>query len=155
MQRQRIMSARRVAHITTCHFGIGHIEPAARSRAVPVNLSSASDGARRACAIAGHIIARVGSMAAPGKSFIDLDQTKKDKRLDHLMIFGVPAPGRDGPMHLCRPAQIFRECTIGQCLGQMQPADLFRAVEVGERARHAQYAVIAARGQLHGLGGVA
>ena len=37
----------------------------------------------------------------------------------------------------------------------MQPADLFRAVEVGERAGHPQHAVIAARRQAHGLGGVA
>ena len=37
----------------------------------------------------------------------------------------------------------------------MQPADFFRAVEIGERARDAQHAVIAARGQLHGLGRIA
>ena len=37
----------------------------------------------------------------------------------------------------------------------MQPADFLRAVEVGERARDAQHAVIAARGQPHGLGGIA
>jgi hypothetical protein len=33
---------------------------------------------------------RIGTIAAPRTSFIDLDQTKKDKRLDYLMIFRHP-----------------------------------------------------------------
>ena len=37
----------------------------------------------------------------------------------------------------------------------MHAADFFRAVEIGERARHAQYAMIATRGEPHGVGGVA
>ena len=37
----------------------------------------------------------------------------------------------------------------------MQPADLFGAIEVGERAGNPQHAVIAARRQAHGLGRVA
>jgi hypothetical protein len=56
---------------------------------------------------------------------------------------------------LCRAPQIFRQRAIGQRFCQMQPSDLFRAVEVGQRARDAKHAMIAARGQLHGFGGVA
>src|SRR5262245_2329497 len=37
----------------------------------------------------------------------------------------------------------------------MHAADLVGAVEVGERARHAQHAMIAARREPHGVGGVA
>jgi hypothetical protein len=37
----------------------------------------------------------------------------------------------------------------------MHAADFFGAVEVGERARHPQHAMIAARGEPHGVGGVA
>ena len=37
----------------------------------------------------------------------------------------------------------------------MHAADLVGAVEVGERARHPQHAMIAARGEPHGVGGVA
>ena len=37
----------------------------------------------------------------------------------------------------------------------MHAADCVGAVEVGERARDAQHAVIAARRQPHGLGGIA
>jgi len=37
----------------------------------------------------------------------------------------------------------------------MHAADAFGAVKVGECARHAQDAVIAARGKPHGVGGVA
>jgi len=37
----------------------------------------------------------------------------------------------------------------------MQAADLLGAVEIGERACHAQDAMIAASGKPHGLGGVA
>ena len=37
----------------------------------------------------------------------------------------------------------------------MQPADLVGAIEVGQRASDAQHAMIAARRQPHGLGGVA
>jgi hypothetical protein len=37
----------------------------------------------------------------------------------------------------------------------MQPADLFRAVEIGERARDAEHAVIAERRELRRFGGVA
>jgi len=38
---------------------------------------------------------------------------------------------------------------------EIQPADFFRAVEIGERAGDPQHAVIAARRQAHGLGRVA
>ena len=37
----------------------------------------------------------------------------------------------------------------------MHAADLLGAVEIGERARHPQHPMIAARGQPHGVGGVA
>ena len=37
----------------------------------------------------------------------------------------------------------------------MQPADFLSAVEVGERARHPEHAVIAACGEMHGLGRIA
>jgi hypothetical protein len=37
----------------------------------------------------------------------------------------------------------------------MNAADVVGAVEIGERARHPQHAVIAARGKSHGVGGVA
>ena len=67
----------------------------------------------------------------------------------------MPAVARDRGRNLCCAAQIFRERAIGQRLRQMQPADFLRAVEIGERAGDAEHAVIAARGQLHGLGGVA
>ena len=59
---------------------------------------------------------RVRSIVALGKFFIDLDQTKKDKRLDHLMIFRMPAPGKDSALHLCRAPQILRQRAIGQRL---------------------------------------
>ena len=36
----------------------------------------------------------------------------------------------------------------------MHAADFFGAVEIGERARHAQHAMIAARREPHGIGGV-
>jgi hypothetical protein len=41
---------------------------------------------RRACLIAGDAIARADSLAASGKSRIDLDQIMKGKRLDNLTI---------------------------------------------------------------------
>src|SRR5260370_36460751 len=50
---------------------------------------------------------------------------------------------------------IVGERAVGQGFGEMQPADFLRAVEIGERAGDAQHAVIAARRQPHGLGGVA
>jgi hypothetical protein len=40
------------------------------------------------CLIAGYAIVRTGSVTVPRKSFIDLDQTKRDKRSAHLMICG-------------------------------------------------------------------
>ena len=54
-----------------------------------------------------------------------------------------------------RTPQIIRQRAIRQRFGEMQPADFFRAVEIGEGARNAQHVVIAARGQLHGLGRIA
>jgi hypothetical protein len=50
------------------------------------------------------------------------------------------------PEHaLRRPSDLIRKRAVGQRLGEMHAADFFRAVEVGERARNAEYAVIAAR----------
>ena len=54
-----------------------------------------------------------------------------------------------------RTPEVFGERPVGQGFGQMQPADLVRAVEVGQRAGDAQHAMIAARRQPHGFGGVA
>jgi hypothetical protein len=54
-----------------------------------------------------------------------------------------------------RAPQVFRQRAVRQRLGQMQAADFFRAVEVGEGAGDAQHAMIAARRQPHGFGGVA
>jgi hypothetical protein len=45
---------------------------------------------------------------------------------------------------LCRTPEIVGERAIRQGFGQMQPADFFGAIEVGERARDAQHAMIAA-----------
>src|SRR5215510_16146019 len=56
---------------------------------------------------------------------------------------------------LRRPPHLVGEGAIGQRLGEVHAADLLRVVEVGERARDPQHAVIAARGQPHGVGGVA
>jgi hypothetical protein len=53
-----------------------------------------------------------------------------------------------------RASQILGQRAVGQSFGQMQPADFFRAVEIGQRAGDAQHAMIAARRQPHGLGGV-
>ena len=62
---------------------------------------------------------------------------------------------RDAPHHeersLSRPSDLVRHRAVGQGLCQMQAADLFRAVEIGERTRHAQDAVITARGEPHGM----
>src|ERR1700716_1408583 len=44
-----------------------------------------------------------------------------------------------------RAPEIFGQRAVGQGFGQMRPADLVRAVEVGERAGDAQHAMIAAR----------
>ena len=56
---------------------------------------------------------------------------------------------------LRRAAQILRQRAIRQRLGQMQPADLLRAVEIGQRAGDPQQAMIPSRRQPHGFGGVA
>jgi hypothetical protein len=76
---------------------------------------------------------------------------REGRRLHTLRKCGASGPDQA----LRRAPQIFRQRAIGQCLCQMQPADLFRAVEIGQRARDAQHAVIAARRQLHGFGGIA
>ena len=84
----------------------------------------------------------------------------------HLMVRSAATPrvsnhdARDATtirLDLChgRAAQILSERAVGQRFGQMQPADFFRAVEIGQRAGDAQDAVIAARRQPHGFGGVA
>jgi len=54
-----------------------------------------------------------------------------------------------------RAAQILRQRPIRQCFRQMQPADFVGSVEIGQRARDAQHAVIAARRQPHGFGRIA
>ena len=41
---------------------------------------------RRACLIAGYAIVRAGSLTAPSKFLIDLDQIMKGKRLNNLTI---------------------------------------------------------------------
>ena len=43
---------------------------------------------------------------------------------------------------------------VGERLGEMHPADLVGAIEIGERARDPQHAMIAARRQPHGVGGI-
>src|SRR6266571_3827295 len=54
-----------------------------------------------------------------------------------------------------RAAYLVDQRPVRQRLGEVDATDVFRAVEVGERARDAQHAVIAARGEPHRLGGVA
>jgi hypothetical protein len=77
----------------------------------------------------------------------------KGKRLDNLTIIQLLRAGQQDA--LGRAAQILRQCAIRQRFCQMQPSDLFRAVEIGERAGDTQHAVIAARRELHGFGSVA
>ena len=62
---------------------------------------------------------------------------------------------RSTPLVSRRPAHFVRKRTIGQRFGEMDAADLFRAVEVGERSCHPQHAVIAAGGEPHGVGRIA
>jgi len=78
------------------------------------------------------------------KSFIDLDQTKKDKGLDYLMIFRNPcAPGSDRAMHYAArrksSASARWDCAPARC----RRADFFRAIEIGERARNSRRAASA------------
>src|SRR5260370_11623472 len=54
-----------------------------------------------------------------------------------------------------RAPEIVGERAVGQGFGQMEPADLVGAIEVGQRPGDAQHAMIAACRQPHGLGGVA
>jgi hypothetical protein len=44
---------------------------------------------------------------------------------------------------------------VSERLGEMRPADGLRPVEIGDRARHLQHAMIAAGGKMHGVGGIA
>jgi len=60
-----------------------------------------------------------------------------------------------GAVKLRRAPEVFGERPVGQGFGQMQPADLVGAIEVGKRAGNAQHAMITACRQPHGLGGVA
>ena len=53
------------------------------------------------------------------------------------------------------PRHALRTHPIGDRLGEVDPADRLRLVEVGERARHPQHAVIGARGKAELLAGVA
>ena len=67
------------------------------------------------------------------KSFIDLDQTKKDKGLDYLMIFRNPcAPGSDRAMHYAArrksSASARWDCAPARC----RRADFFRAIDIGD-----------------------
>ena len=50
-----------------------------------------------------------------------------------------------GCVPLRRPAHIVGERPIGQRLGEMDAADLVGRVEIGERARDPQHAMVAAR----------
>jgi hypothetical protein len=52
---------------------------------------------------------------------------------------------------LSRAPDVISQRAIRQSFGQMQPADFFGAVEIGQRPRHAQHAMIAARGKPHGF----
>ena len=54
-----------------------------------------------------------------------------------------------------RAADVLGKGTVGQGLGEVQPADLVRTIEIRQRACDPQHAVIAARGEAHGLGGIA
>ena len=54
-----------------------------------------------------------------------------------------------------RRRRAFRAAAIAQRLGQMRPAHAIGAVEIGERARELEHAMIAARGKAHAFGGVA
>ncbi len=56
---------------------------------------------------------------------------------------------------LPRPPYFVGERPVGQRFGQMHAADFFGAVEIGKRAGDPQNAVIAARRQGHGVGGIA
>src|ERR1700761_6047597 len=56
---------------------------------------------------------------------------------------------------LSRPPHFVRQRAIGQRFGEMDPADLVEAVEIGERARHPQHTMIAAGGKPHSVGRLA
>src|SRR3981189_310953 len=70
-------------------------------------------------------------------------------------LFDMARPRTTPPINSGGAPEVFGECAIGQGFRQMQPADLFRAIEVGARAGDAQHAMIAARRKTHGLGSVA
>ena len=55
---------------------------------------------------------------------------------------------------LSRPAHRVGKRAIGQGFREVDAADLFRALEIGQRARHLEHAMIAARRQTHGRGGI-
>src|SRR5436190_2626004 len=65
-----------------------------------------------------------------------------------ILSGGVVLPSR-------RLQPTLRQRAIRQRFRKMQPSHALGLVEIGKRARHAQDAVIAARGKLHGLGGIA
>ena len=72
---------------------------------------------RRACLIAGCAIVHAGSLTAPSKFLIDLDQIMKGKRLDNLTIIQRLRAGQQDA--LGRPPQILGQRAIGQRLCQM------------------------------------
>ena len=62
---------------------------------------------------------------------------------------------RDPSSHGRAGRDLVGERPVGQRLGEMHAADLLGAVEIGERARDAQHAMIAARREPHRVGGIA
>lgn len=86
-----------------------------------------------------------------------------DRRADKSLLTYERIPEDEGPIpngvcpgnNLRRTPQIVGQRAVRQRFGQMQPADFLRAIEIGQRAGDAQYAVIAARRQAHGFGRIA
>ena len=61
--------------------------------------------------------------------------------------------GRVGQtLRSCAASDLVGERAVGQRFGEVHAADFVCAIEIGERARHAQHAMIAARGKPHRVG---
>src|SRR5215472_19019778 len=99
-----------------------------------------------------HKLARTRSGKRPDHGWRSVKKTRY-RRVD--MTPGQLIGSEAKASRSCCVADVVSERAIGQGLGEMQPANLVCAIEIGERACHAQNAVIAACGQAHGLGSVA
>ncbi len=76
-------------------------------------------------------------------------------RLMRLSLGRCDGDGKRGCLVSRGAAHLVGQRPVGQGLGEMHAADLVGAVEIGERACHPQHPVIAARREMHRIGGVA